>query len=194
MKTVTVEQALTLGWCYPEEKIRAIAGDKTEWTALDVLRLTNVSAKVRLNAVLRPEFLEDEIMHEIACQYAEDALTCVKDPDPSSVTGVETKRLWMRGEATDAELDAAYSAANTAANAAADAACASAWYASYAAASAANAAASAANAAWDAVDAAACAAAYAATNAVCSATWNEARDAAYERQVEMLIKLLEESV
>jgi hypothetical protein len=203
MKTVTVEQALAFGWCYSEEKIRALAGDKTEWTALDVLRLTSIPAKDRQYAVLSPEFLEDNIMHEFACLCTEDVLAHIDTPDSRSVRGIETKRCWMRGEATDAELDAAHAAACAAAW---DAANAAAWgateFSEYAVAwAAANAAANAvclaakaaADAACAAADAAACAAAYAAANAVCSAAWNEAKDAAHERQVEMLIKLLEEA-
>jgi hypothetical protein len=208
MKTVTVEQALTFSWCYTKKKIRAIAGSKTEWTALDVLRLTNVPAKDRQYAVFRPEFLEDEIMYEIACQYTEDAFTHIKAPDPRSVTGIETKRRWMRGEATDEELYAAWFAANAAANAAArdatDAADTAAYSAAWAAAdvaamTAANAAAdaaacAAADAAYSAAWYAAYAAAYsAAWDAAYADAWNEAKGAAHGRQVEMLIKLLEEA-
>ena len=51
------------------------------------------------------------ILHEFACQCAEVALANIKNPDPRSVAAIETKRRWMRGEATDEELSATHDAA-----------------------------------------------------------------------------------
>jgi hypothetical protein len=99
------------------------------------------------------------ILHEFACQCAEDALTLVDNPDPRSVAAIAAKRAWLRGEITDGELAAARVAAWGAADTDAEAA---AWAAARAAAwSSADAAARAAAraAAYDAARAAARAAA-----------------------------------
>ena len=85
-------------------------------------------------------------LHEFACWCAEQALLrereAGREPDPRSWAAIETKRRWLRGEATDKELAAARDAAWAAARAAARAA---AWYAAWASAWA-----SAWYAAWDA--------------------------------------------
>ena len=135
MKTVTIEQFMAFEPCYAEEQVRELAGDKTEWTALEVLRLEQVPVNDRLWAVLREEFIPAEILHEFACRCAEKALTLVDNPDQRSIDAIAAKRAWLRKEITDEQLDAARSAAN-----AADAA----WSAANAAWSAAN----AADAAW----------------------------------------------
>ena len=70
-------------------------------------------------------------LHEFACLCAEDALRTAKVEDVRCWQAIETKRKWLRGEATDAELAAARGAAWAAAWAAARAA---AWAAARAAA------------------------------------------------------------
>ena len=85
-----------------------------------------------------------ETLHLFACSEAERALKARKVTDPRSWNAIKVKRKWLRGEATDAELDAARdaaSAARDAASAASAAARDAAWAAAWAAASA---------AAWDA--------------------------------------------
>lgn len=116
MKKVTVEQFKNFGPCWLEdaegrEKFRRIAAIRNEWTALDVLELPDVSATDKLWAVLRPEFLPDELLHEFACRCAEYALSFVENPDPRSVAAVEAKRKWLRGEISDDELTKARAAA-----------------------------------------------------------------------------------
>jgi hypothetical protein len=143
MKTVTVDQFLELSPCYKESRIREIARDKVEWSALDVLALEDISAEDRLWAVLREEFIDAPVLHEFACRCAEVALATISDPDPRYVEAIATKRRWLRGEATDEELKAAgaaaawYAARYAARYAAQDAA----WYAAWAAWAAARAAA-----------------------------------------------------
>jgi len=61
-------------------------------------------------------------LHEFACLCAEDALRTAKVEDVRCWQAIETKRKWLRGEATDAELAAARAAAWAAAWAAARAA------------------------------------------------------------------------
>jgi hypothetical protein len=110
------------------------------------------------------------ILHEFACQCADDALALVDNPDPRSVAAVAAKRKWLRGEITDEELDAAR---------------ADAWAAWAAAAATAD----------DAADAAAraaaaarwAAAADAARNAAWNAAWNAARAQQDARLTEMVM-------
>ena len=169
MKTVTVSQFLGFSPCYSEEKIRELAGGKTEFTALDVLDMTKVPAEDRLWAVLREEFIDAHVLHEFSCRCAEQALALVDNPDPRSIEAIRVKRAWLKGEATDEELSAAWAAASSAARDAAwDAARAAAW-----------------SAAWDAAWSAARAEA---RDAASSAARAEARAA----QIAVLIEMLGE--
>ena len=169
MKTVTYEEFLKLdpGWLYGEERIKACF-DRFEGkvSALDILNLDDISAEDRLRSVWREEFIPAPILHEFACVCAEYALTLIDDPDPRSIKAIEVKRAWMRGEATDSELDAARDAAwdaSSAAMDASDAAWTTAWHAS--------------EAAWETASA---------------DSRNAASDAAREAQVAYLIMVLEE--
>jgi len=125
LRTVTLEQVLAMHPCIGATKIKAYAraaGLKTG-TALDVLKMENVSANHRIWTILHPEFLSDAIMWEFACWCAEDALQYVKEkygiePDQGSINAIETRRKWLKGEATDEELKVACAAAWIAVNAA----------------------------------------------------------------------------
>ena len=156
MKTATYEEFLEFApyWVGVEEvgQIKAhfdrFGG---RMSALDILNLDDISAENKLWSVLREEFIPAPILHEFACVCAEHALTLIDNPDPRSVKAIEVKRAWMRGEATDKELDTARYAACDA-----DAACA-ACYACDAACFASNTDCDvrlAAFAAWDAANAA----------------------------------------
>ena len=132
------------------EQLARYRAMRDRWTALDILRLDEVSAEDRLWLVLREELVDAPILHEFACRRAERALSRVHNPDPRSIDAIETKRKWLRGECTDDELYAAWSAARLAARSAERAAAMyAAWSAERAAASYAAAYAGTA-AAWDA--------------------------------------------
>ena len=199
MKTVTYEEFLKLNpWLEEEGKAEQIKAcfDRFEGkvSALDILNLDNVSAEDRLWTVLREEFIPAPILHEFACVCAEYALTLIENPDPRSIKAVEVKRAWMRGEATDGELDTARAAAREAARvavckakAARDAASGAVW--------AARAARDVAWTASDAVGEDAGSAAWTAANDAASATsdaWSAARADARDAQVAYLIMTLEE--
>jgi hypothetical protein len=179
MKTITVEQLLKYGPCYNEETIRDLAGDKKEWTALEILALNHVPAQDRLWVVLREELVDAPILHEFACLCAESVLHMTRDADRKICrSAIETKRRWLRGDATDEELAAAWDAA---------------WATAWAVAGAAGAAAGAA--AWGAARAAAGAAAGAAAwGAARAAAWaaagDAAWDAAWDKQVCMLVAMV----
>ena len=61
-----------------------------------------------------------QVLGEWSCDVAEVALTRERDagrePDPRSWAALEVKRRWLRGEASDIELDAAWAAARDAFN------------------------------------------------------------------------------
>ena len=157
MKTITYEQFLEFEPCYldgPKKKalMDSIAARRERWSALDILELEEIPVGDRLWSLLWEELIDAPLLHEFACRCAERALSRVKNPDPRSVRTIEIKRAWIRGEATDDELEAARAAALGAALGAAetsalDSAEAAAWYvARYAARYAARAA--ALDAAW----------------------------------------------
>lgn len=121
-KGMTLEEFKELRPCWLEEPDKAVLLDKIgsrkeRWTALDVLGLpeNEVDNDDKLWAVLRPEFIDEPILHEFACRCAEEALKLVKNPDPRSIAAIEAKRKWIRGEISDEEWSAAWSAARDAA-------------------------------------------------------------------------------
>ena len=124
MQTVTYEEFLDFNPCWlkhkgGKERIKAYFdrfGGKM--SALDILNLDDVSAEDKLWSVLREEFIPATILHEFACVCAEYALTLIDNPDPRGVKAIEVKRAWIRGEATDEELDAAKAARASASGAA----------------------------------------------------------------------------
>lgn len=191
MKTVTLEQFIAFKPCWLEEeggreRLENIASRHKEWTDLDVLELSpeEVSSEDKLWAVLRPEYLQEETLHEFACRCAERALSFVDNPDPRSIAAIEAKRKWLRGEIADEDRFAAWSAA---VDAAGSAAASAAWSAVRDAASAAW------SAAWANASAAAWSAAWAAASAAArDAAEAAARDAERDLQVQMLIELIKE--
>lgn len=110
-------------------RFRRVAAQRTEWNALDVLDLEDVSARDKLWSVLREAFLPPMLLHEFGCRCAEYALSIVENPDPRSVEAIRVKRRWMTGAATDDELRFARMAAQSAE----DEACGAAWLAGRAA-------------------------------------------------------------
>ena len=222
VKAITYEDFARFGPCWltdehkraeHAEQLARYRAMREKWTALDILRIDEVSADDRLWLVLREELLDAPILHEFACRCAERALSRVHNPDPRSISAIETKRKWLRGECTGFELAAAMDAVMDAAyEVAMPAACADPAEA-YVAFSAASASWSAANsseayaartascsaalaASWSAavpaaVPAARFAAWYAARSAERSAAWYAARHAEVDWQVAELIKMLE---
>lgn len=171
MKTVTVEQFKSFGPCWLKtregrERFAKIAALRDEWTAYDVLALPDVSAKDKLWAVLMEEFIDAPVLHEYACRCAEYALSLIDNPDPRSVAAIEAKRKWLRGEIDDSALAAAKAAAK---DAAWDAACAAAGAAAW-------------GAAW-----------YAARTADRDAAWGAAWYAAWDKNLDILTQLLDET-
>jgi len=159
MKKVNVEKFISFGPCYSRDKIRELAGDKKDWSALDILKLESVPADDRLWAVLREEFIDDRILRLFAVWCARQC----NQTEPICIDAINTAERFANGEATEEELKDARSAA---------------WSASWSAAGYA-----AWNAAWSATRYAACSAA---GNAAGSAACSAARYAQVEHLIEML--------
>ena len=130
MKTITYEDFVSFNPCWltdareraeHKKQLARYRAMRDEWTALDILRLDDVTAEDRLWLVLREELIDAPILHEFACRCAERALSLVGEPDKRSLAAIETKRAWLRRECSDDDLAAA-SAAASAARAAARAA------------------------------------------------------------------------
>ena len=117
MKTVTYEEFLKFEPCWLEEeggaeRIKSYFdrfGGKM--SALDILKLDDVSTEDKLWSVLREEFIPAPILHEFDCVCAEYALSLIENPDPRSIKAIKVKRAWISGEATDKELNTARTAA-----------------------------------------------------------------------------------
>ncbi len=212
MRTVTVEEVISWGPCYPEEKVREMARGHDSFSPCDILRAEHIKAADRLWVALHRGVLPDPMLFAFACSVAEHVLPIYEDEypgDPRLRDAIATRRCWLRGEASDEELadareatwaawDAAEEwaarAATWAARAAARAALAAAWAAARAAGDATFAAREATWAAWDAAGAAAWAAeaaAWAAARAAEAAAWAAARAAERDWQVLHLLSLLE---
>lgn len=77
----------------------------SEWDALKVLNLLNIKAKNKLYTVLNESFLPKKLFYEFACRCAEWVLSFVESPPPSAIKAISVKRKWVTGEASNAELD-----------------------------------------------------------------------------------------
>ena len=126
-----------------------------------------------------------DLLHEFACQCAEDALALLEEPDSRSVAAIAAKRRWLEGDISDDELDTARAAADEAAAwTADDAARDAAWAASRAAVRA---------AAWDVAWSAARDAARAANDGAAWWAADDARRAAISKQDARLTEMVMEA-
>ena len=128
MKTVTVDAVMAWNPCreYTNDRVTALFAGRETLSARDIAGL-DIPSEDKLWSMLRNEFLTDNQMHVLACDFAERVVhLCGADPHPQAA--IDAKRAWVRGEITDYELAAAWGAARGAARAAARAAAwATAW-------------------------------------------------------------------
>ena len=175
----TVDDCISWRPCHtwPEKRIREIAGGKDRWTAREVLGLRGqIPDQDLVWLLLHKELIPEPVLWELACRFVEAVLPLYERSYPNDRRphqAIETRRRWLRGEASVEELAAAWAAAWSAA-----------WSAAGSAAYAAGAAArSAAYAAGAAARSAAGSAAYAA---------GAAGSAAYAAQLDMIARVIEE--
>ena len=184
MKTVTVDAVMAWIPCkeYTRELVTALFAGRDTLSARDIAGL-DIPSEDKLWSMLRNEFLTDNQMHVLACDFAERVVhLCGADPHPQAA--IDAKRAWVRGEITGDELAAARAAAWAAAR---DAAWDAAWGAAWATAWA---------TAWDAARAAAWAtardAAGAARDAAGAAAWAAGRDDEWAWQIGHVLEVIEE--
>ena len=148
--------------CYdPQERYGDFSG-----TILDILKDHRIPAKDRIWAATYNGVLDDKTLRLFACKCVREVWHLLTDE--RSRKAVEVAERYAVGDATDEELDAARDAAwDASSSAARDAAIAAAW-----------------DEAWDEAIAAAWAAAIA-------AAWDEAWDEAMDKQIMILIQLIE---
>ena len=130
---ITVDTIMSWGPCeeYTKTKIKkllkGVCGDMGNITYRDILKLS-IPVNDKLWVLLRPEFIPERQLHEIGIWCWEEIARPVWEKhhpdDRRPHDAVATKRLWLDGKATDAELAAARASAWAAARAAASA---SAW-------------------------------------------------------------------
>ena len=118
MTDVTADGIMAMNPCsgYDRERVLKLWAGRDALTALDILDL-EIPAEDRIWAVLHQELVPERDMYILACLFAEHA--------PLSWNGIEAKRRWAAGQATDRDLAgaaAAWIAAGDAARAARDAA------------------------------------------------------------------------
>lgn len=113
---ITVDADTVISWepCYEEDKVRQLL--YRPFTIREILTCKDglwalVPEKDRLWVVLRTELIPAEILHTFACDIAEMMLLLEREgsrkTDIRSWEAIRIKRLWIKGEATDKELQAA---------------------------------------------------------------------------------------
>jgi hypothetical protein len=106
---------------YSRKYLQKLAGDKAEWTVLDVLDL-DIPAKDKFWLVLREELIPARTLHLFACNIAEQALLAERkagrEPHTDSWAAIQAKRDWLDGKITDDQLSAAWAAWSAAESAA----------------------------------------------------------------------------
>ena len=114
MNTVTLDTILSWRPCYGKARVREIFAGRTSGTAAEWVAATRAAGLPEADVLwllLHEAFIPAKALHGLACDYAERALQHKRDagrePDPRTWAAVETKRRWLRGEASDAELEAA---------------------------------------------------------------------------------------
>lgn len=115
MKAVTVDQAMAWEPCghdgeegghnYTRRRVEELFAGRGRLMAEEIATLA-IPAEDRLWALLHPEFLTEQQIHLLACDFAEQVVhLCGDDPRPRAA--IEAKRQWVRREISDQELAAA---------------------------------------------------------------------------------------
>lgn len=114
MNKFTIEDIRKLEPCYDPSKYLA---EDWEGTALDILRMDDVSAIDRLWVICHQDWIDDRTLRLFAVWCARQALALVRNPDPRSVAACDVAERYANGDATETELRLARNAAVAAARA-----------------------------------------------------------------------------
>ena len=122
---ITIKLLEKWGSCYSSERHEEIfkSENKKEFTPLEIADLKSVPVKDRIWVLLHNEIIPEKELRLLACDFAENALKLIKNPDQRSLNAIAVSRRFANGEATCEELAAACDAARAAAR---DAECAAA--------------------------------------------------------------------
>ena len=116
---LTIDLVMSWNPCkeYTLERVEELFAGREALTPQEVAAL-DIPAKDKLWVLLRGEILPAEVLHELACKFAERPLLRERDagrePDPRSWKAIEAKRAWLRGEINNEELEVARDAAGAA--------------------------------------------------------------------------------
>lgn len=174
LKQFTYEDIKSWRPCYDPAKF---IPKNWKGTALDILKLENVSVQDKFWCVFRKDIIDDKILRLFAVWSYRETLKFINNPDSRSIEAVNIAEKYALGEVTGGELQSARMAAWSAAKSAAKSTESAAWSAQSAAQSTAE---SAAWSAWSAAE-----------SATRSAAWS-AESAAESAQLNRLIEMLEE--
>lgn len=115
MNKITVEKIKSWGPCLSDVALSEIidaTGFNGSATPLEIARCEVIKPDHRLWILLREEIIPEMELHKLGCKFAERALRrerkAGREPHPDSWKAVKIKRLWIKGKATDKELDAAH--------------------------------------------------------------------------------------
>jgi hypothetical protein len=112
----TIEDILKMNPCeeYTRERITELFAGRKTVTGLDISKMDIPGADFRW-VVLRPDFITENNLHKIAIYCAEKIALPIwlkyYPDDNRPAEAIRIKKLWLKGEATDAELNAADAAA-----------------------------------------------------------------------------------
>jgi hypothetical protein len=101
---ITANQIISWGPCpmYPAALVRELVGDGV--TIEEILETKKIPNADKAWMLTREEIFPAKQIHELACRFAEYALSKADNPDPRSVEAIRVKRLWIAGKATDEEM------------------------------------------------------------------------------------------
>ena len=96
---------------YSRERIEELFAGRESLTPQEIAALS-IPAVDRLWVLLREEILPKEVLHGLACDFAERTLQLKRkvgrEPHPAYWKAIEAKRAWMMGEIGEDELELAW--------------------------------------------------------------------------------------
>lgn len=121
MKKITIKQIMKWNPCYTESELVEIFksnGFTRSATPLEIAKCNNKKKEDILWLLLRPEIIPEKELHLLSIKFAERALMRERkegrEPHTGSWNAIKVKKKWLKGEATDTELEAAELSAWTA--------------------------------------------------------------------------------